>query len=55
MEANKTDRDEVKAAFEAALAEDGMEINWAEVQRESEEADREAWADLAERIWNREV
>ena len=47
--------EEVKKAFEAAFTVDGLEIDWDEVQRESEAADREAWDNLAERIWNREV
>lgn len=45
----------VQKAFEAALAVDGMEIDWDEIERESEAADREAWSALSERILNREV
>ena len=48
-------RETVQKAFEAAFAVDGMEIDWDEIERESEAADREAWDNLAERIWNREV
>lgn len=45
----------VRDALTAAYKVDGLEIDWDEVQRESEAADREAWDNLAERIWNREV
>lgn len=45
----------ISNALEEACGFDGLEIDWDEIQRESAEADREAWDDLAERIWNREV
>lgn len=44
----------IKAALDAACEVDGLEIDWEEVERESEEADREAWADLADHIWSRD-
>ena len=45
----------ISNAFEEAFKEDGLEIDWAEVEKESQQADREAWDRLADKIWNREV
>ena len=43
-------RDGLAAAYEA----DGLDFDWDEIQRESQQADREAWDALAERIWERD-
>ena len=43
-------RDGLAAAYET----DGMDFDWDEIQRESAEADRAAWADYADHIWGRD-
>lgn len=47
--------EEISNAFDEAFKADGLEIDWAEVERESQQADREAWDRLADKILNREV
>lgn len=45
----------ISNALEEACGFDGLEIDWDEVKKESQQDDKDAWDRLAEKIWNREI